>query len=148
MWNVHSSSFLLVFGCLTRCWVWEIVTQLIVMTFWCWMSLLCIHIHIQTFMQEHSVLQICTHIFFSLYIWLIVMLVKFQMDAKLPMDIFENVMQLAIEGCKAIAQYIRGVRDFAISLMHPVLPWIYLWLPTQYSYIFTFSLSCYASFLE
>ncbi|XP_009416391.2 exosome complex component RRP41 homolog [Musa acuminata AAA Group] len=32
-----------------------------------------------------------------------------QMDAKLPMDIFENVMQLAIEGCKAIAQYIRGV---------------------------------------
>lgn len=50
------------------------------------------------------------------------MLVKFQMDAKLPMDIFENVMQLAIEGCKAIAQYIRGVRDFAISLMHPVLP--------------------------
>lgn len=90
-------------------------------------------------MQEHSVLQICTHIFFSLYILLIVMLVKFQMDAKLPMDIFENVMQLAIEGCKAIAQYIRGVRDFAISLMHLVLPWIYLWLPTQYSYIFTFS---------
>ncbi|WOL01502.1 exosome complex component [Canna indica] len=32
-----------------------------------------------------------------------------QMDAKLPMDIFENVMQLAIEGCKAIAHYIRGV---------------------------------------
>ncbi|CAL9135037.1 unnamed protein product [Musa textilis] len=32
-----------------------------------------------------------------------------QMDAKLPIDIFENVMQLAIEGCKAIAQYIRGV---------------------------------------
>ncbi|URE39804.1 3' exoribonuclease family, domain 2 [Musa troglodytarum] len=32
-----------------------------------------------------------------------------QMAAKLPIDIFENVMQLAIEGCKAIAQYIRGV---------------------------------------
>ncbi|KAG6477029.1 hypothetical protein ZIOFF_066279 [Zingiber officinale] len=32
-----------------------------------------------------------------------------QMDSKLPIDIFENVMQLAIEGCKAIAQYIREV---------------------------------------
>lgn len=32
------------------------------------------------------------------------------MDAKLPMDIFENVMQLAIEGCKAVAQYIQEVR--------------------------------------
>ncbi|GLU00772.1 hypothetical protein SLE2022_181170 [Rubroshorea leprosula] len=32
-----------------------------------------------------------------------------QMDAKLPVDIFENVMQLAIEGCKAIANYIREV---------------------------------------
>ncbi|XP_072981526.1 exosome complex component RRP41 homolog [Typha angustifolia] len=32
-----------------------------------------------------------------------------QMDAKLPMDIFENVMQLAIEGCKAVADYIRNV---------------------------------------
>ncbi|MQL90108.1 hypothetical protein Taro_022692 [Colocasia esculenta] len=30
-----------------------------------------------------------------------------QMDAKLPMDIFENVMQLAIEGCKTIANLIR-----------------------------------------
>ncbi|GLT79731.1 hypothetical protein SLA2020_512080 [Shorea laevis] len=30
-----------------------------------------------------------------------------QMDAKLLVDIFENVMQLAIEGCKAIANYIR-----------------------------------------
>nr|GFA89506.1 exosome complex component RRP41 homolog [Tanacetum cinerariifolium] len=30
-----------------------------------------------------------------------------QMDAKLPMDIFENVMQLATEGCKAVANYIR-----------------------------------------
>ncbi|CAD6271245.1 unnamed protein product [Miscanthus lutarioriparius] len=30
-----------------------------------------------------------------------------QMDAKLPMDTFENVMGLAIEGCKAIASYIR-----------------------------------------
>ncbi|GMH01255.1 hypothetical protein Nepgr_003094 [Nepenthes gracilis] len=32
-----------------------------------------------------------------------------QMDSKLPMDMFENVMQLAIEGCKAIASYIREV---------------------------------------
>jgi exosome complex component RRP41 len=32
-----------------------------------------------------------------------------QMDAKLPMDTFENVMGLAIEGCKAIATYIREV---------------------------------------
>ncbi|WVZ98610.1 LOW QUALITY PROTEIN: hypothetical protein U9M48_044025 [Paspalum notatum var. saurae] len=31
------------------------------------------------------------------------------MDAKLPMDTFENVMDLAIEGCKAIATYIREV---------------------------------------
>ncbi|CAL4929068.1 unnamed protein product [Urochloa decumbens] len=30
-----------------------------------------------------------------------------QMDAKLPMDTFENVMGLAIEGCKAIATHIR-----------------------------------------
>ena len=32
------------------------------------------------------------------------------MDSKLPIDILENVMQLAIEGCKAIANYIREVR--------------------------------------
>uniref|UniRef100_A0A7N0RCP5 Exosome complex component RRP41 homolog n=1 Tax=Kalanchoe fedtschenkoi TaxID=63787 RepID=A0A7N0RCP5_KALFE len=32
-----------------------------------------------------------------------------QMDAKLPIDTFENVMQLATEGCKAIANYIREV---------------------------------------
>lgn len=32
-----------------------------------------------------------------------------QMDAKLPLDLFENVMQLAAEGCKAIAEYIREV---------------------------------------
>ncbi|BAT07056.1 exosome complex component RRP41 homolog [Oryza sativa Japonica Group] len=32
-----------------------------------------------------------------------------QMDAKLPMDTFETVMDLAIEGCKAIANYIREV---------------------------------------
>ncbi|KAM1380264.1 hypothetical protein ACFX2I_022014 [Malus domestica] len=32
-----------------------------------------------------------------------------QMDAKLPLDIFENVMRLAIEGCKAVATYIREV---------------------------------------
>ncbi|XP_004299128.1 PREDICTED: exosome complex component RRP41-like isoform 1 [Fragaria vesca subsp. vesca] len=32
-----------------------------------------------------------------------------QMDAKLSLDTFENVMQLAIEGCKAVADYIREV---------------------------------------
>ena len=32
------------------------------------------------------------------------------MDSKLPIDILENVIQLAIEGCKAIANYIREVR--------------------------------------
>ncbi|GMP61229.1 hypothetical protein CsSME_00023771 [Camellia sinensis var. sinensis] len=32
-----------------------------------------------------------------------------QMDARLPIDMFENVMQLAIEGCKAVANYIREV---------------------------------------
>ncbi|XP_020588823.1 exosome complex component RRP41 homolog isoform X2 [Phalaenopsis equestris] len=32
-----------------------------------------------------------------------------QMDAKLPIDMFADVMQLAIEGCKAIANYIREV---------------------------------------
>lgn len=32
-----------------------------------------------------------------------------QMDAKLPTNTFEDVMQLAIEGCKAVANYIREV---------------------------------------
>ncbi|CAN6479145.1 unnamed protein product [Victoria cruziana] len=32
-----------------------------------------------------------------------------QMDSKLPMDMFENVMELAIAGCKAVANYIREV---------------------------------------
>ncbi|WMV11533.1 hypothetical protein MTR67_004918 [Solanum verrucosum] len=32
-----------------------------------------------------------------------------QMDAKLPMDIFENVMQLAVEGCKAVESHIREI---------------------------------------
>ncbi|XP_004299129.1 PREDICTED: exosome complex component RRP41-like [Fragaria vesca subsp. vesca] len=32
-----------------------------------------------------------------------------QMDAKLSLDTFENVMQLAIEGCKAVADYIREI---------------------------------------
>ena len=31
------------------------------------------------------------------------------MDSKLPLDIFENVMQLATEGCKAIAKELREV---------------------------------------
>ena len=34
------------------------------------------------------------------------------MDSKLPIDIFENVMQLAIEGCKAVANYIPEVSAF------------------------------------
>ncbi|CAD6272034.1 unnamed protein product [Miscanthus lutarioriparius] len=38
-----------------------------------------------------------------------------QMDAKLPMDTFENVMGLAIEGCKAIASYIRESLTFGTS---------------------------------
>lgn len=38
-----------------------------------------------------------------------------QMDAKLQLDTFENVMQLAIEGCKAVAAYIREVRAVDIS---------------------------------
>ncbi|KAG0485079.1 hypothetical protein HPP92_009158 [Vanilla planifolia] len=51
-----------------------------------------------------------------------------QMDAKLPIEIFENVMQLAIEGCKAIGQYIREVRKvfffscFFLCLFEPSLP--------------------------
>ncbi|KAK3005368.1 hypothetical protein RJ639_015471 [Escallonia herrerae] len=32
-----------------------------------------------------------------------------QMDARLPIDIFENVVQLATEGCKAVANYIHEV---------------------------------------
>lgn len=32
-----------------------------------------------------------------------------QMDSRISMDIFESVMQLAIEGCKAVANYIREV---------------------------------------
>ncbi|KAL0917797.1 hypothetical protein M5K25_012888 [Dendrobium thyrsiflorum] len=32
-----------------------------------------------------------------------------QMDAKLPIEMFTDVLQLAIEGCKAIANYIREV---------------------------------------
>ncbi|MED6220659.1 Exosome complex component rrp41 [Stylosanthes scabra] len=32
-----------------------------------------------------------------------------QMDSKLPIDILENVVQLATEGCKAVANYIREI---------------------------------------
>ncbi|XP_021748481.1 exosome complex component RRP41 homolog [Chenopodium quinoa] len=32
-----------------------------------------------------------------------------QMDSKLPLDTFETVMQLATEGCKAVANYIREI---------------------------------------
>ena len=39
------------------------------------------------------------------------------MDSKLPIDIFENVMQLAIEGCKAVANYIPEVSTFFIFLV-------------------------------
>ncbi|KAG8477470.1 hypothetical protein CXB51_030929 [Gossypium anomalum] len=47
----------------------------------------------------------------SFYELLLAYLVHFPfiMDAKLPVDIFENVMGLATEGCKAIANYIREV---------------------------------------
>ena len=38
-----------------------------------------------------------------------------QMDSKLPLDTFESVMQLAIEGCKAIANYVREVRTSILS---------------------------------
>ena len=41
-----------------------------------------------------------------------------QMDAKLPLDIFENVMQLATEGCKAIAKEIREVTISVISIFY------------------------------
>lgn len=47
------------------------------------------------------------------------MLLKCQMDAKLPMDIFENVMQLATEGCKAVAQYIQEVRIAVLFSLWP-----------------------------
>ena len=43
--------------------------------------------------------------------------VLLQMDSKLPIDIFENVMQLAIEGCKAIANYIREVSTYFFVLV-------------------------------
>ena len=43
-----------------------------------------------------------------------------QMDAKLPTNIFEDVMQLATEGCKAIANYIREVNPF-------ILIAVYIW---------------------
>ncbi|KVH97290.1 Exoribonuclease, phosphorolytic domain 1 [Cynara cardunculus var. scolymus] len=42
------------------------------------------------------------------------------MDAKLPMDIFENVMQLATEGCKAVANYIREVRNLILVLFQAI----------------------------
>ncbi|KAK3194676.1 hypothetical protein Dsin_025986 [Dipteronia sinensis] len=43
-----------------------------------------------------------------------------QMDAKLSTNIFEDVMQLATEGCKAIANYIREVNPF-------ILIAVYIW---------------------
>ncbi|KAK2650130.1 hypothetical protein Ddye_017619 [Dipteronia dyeriana] len=43
-----------------------------------------------------------------------------QMDAKLPTNIFEDVMQLATEGCKAIANYIREVNPV-------ILIAVYIW---------------------
>jgi exosome complex component RRP41 len=47
------------------------------------------------------------------------------MDAKLPMDTFETVMELATEGCKAIATYIREVKSFFL-LFSPVYSWLSL----------------------
>ena len=45
------------------------------------------------------------------------------MDAKLPVDIFENVTGLAIEGCKAVANYIREVRTL-VCLHLPSSPFL------------------------
>jgi hypothetical protein len=47
------------------------------------------------------------------------------MDAKLPMDTFETVMELATEGCKAIATYIREVNSFFL-LVSPIYTWLSL----------------------
>lgn len=51
------------------------------------------------------------------------------MDAKLPTDAFEDVMQLAIEGCKAIANYIKEVRKFLLIAVYVFalvfVTWIY-----------------------
>ena len=46
------------------------------------------------------------------------------MDAKLPMDTFENVMGLAIEGCKAIASYIQEVNNFLLIFHYSCLHFI------------------------
>ena len=46
------------------------------------------------------------------------------MDAKLPLDIFENVMGLATEGCKAVANYIREVRTLVCLLYLPSSPFL------------------------
>ena len=62
------------------------------------------------------------------------------MDAKLPMDIFENVMQLAIEGCKAVAHYIREVRDVVFHLHFFTFSKFVLLL--VYPVVFTLFLSC------
>lgn len=71
---------------------------------------------------------------------LIILLLKsHQMDAKLPMDIFENVMQLAIEGCKAVAHYMREVRDVLFHL-HFFKFSKFVWL-LVYLLIFTLFLS-------
>ncbi|RYR52745.1 hypothetical protein Ahy_A06g027633 isoform B [Arachis hypogaea] len=52
-----------------------------------------------------------------------------QMDSKLPIDILENVMQLATEGCKAVANYIREILlentkqlEYRRGLMNKVAP--------------------------
>jgi hypothetical protein len=48
------------------------------------------------------------------------------MDAKLPIDTFENVMGLAIEGCKAIATYIREVNKFLL-IFHYLFCFLFAW---------------------
>jgi exosome complex component RRP41 len=48
------------------------------------------------------------------------------MDAKLPMDTFEDVMGLSIEGCKAIATYIREVHNFLLIFHYARLQFIQL----------------------
>ncbi|PSS24253.1 Exosome complex component like [Actinidia chinensis var. chinensis] len=47
-----------------------------------------------------------------------------QMDAKLPMDTFENVMQLAIEGCKAVANYIWEDSLPGVKIVKPAIGFV------------------------
>jgi hypothetical protein len=61
------------------------------------------------------------------------------MDSKLPIDILENVMQLATEGCKAIANYIREVRTCLVYAFIGVKTWFTFisWFNAQFLYWLT-----------